>query len=187
MEINRAQEEQLLQLARRTIEEMLDGATPEVPPPADQVYAGEAATFVTLKIGGQLRGCIGTLEPSGSLWESVRSNSVNAAFHDARFMPLSREELARVHIDVSILTPARPLDYLDGDDLAARLRPGVDGVILRHGRAGATFLPQVWEQLPTPELFLGHLCRKAGLSDRCWCDEHPQIEVYQVHHFEERV
>jgi len=186
MEITRSQAEQLLQLARRTIEAQLGNSVATETPPSDPVYREAAATFVTLKIDGQLRGCIGSLEPSGSLWDNVRSNAINAAFHDTRFRPLSKEELASVHIDISLLTPPKPLEYLDGDDLAAKLRPGIDGVILRHGRAGATFLPQVWEQLPTPELFLGHLCRKAGLPESCWREDHPRIELYQVQHFEEQ-
>jgi AMMECR1 domain-containing protein len=90
-----------------------------------------------------------------------------------------------VHIDISILTPASTISYSDGLDLIRQLRPGVDGVILRHGSAGATFLPQVWDQLPQPEQFLGHLCRKAGLSERTWRDSHPEILVYQVQCFAE--
>lgn len=186
IDISTTQAERLLRLARTTIEEqLLGGATPEMKP-ADTVFSEQAATFVTLKMGDQLRGCIGSLEPLGSLWENVRANAVNAAFHDSRFSPLSREELEEVHIEISILTRPEVLEYTDGDDLIARLRPGVDGVILRLGRAGATFLPQVWEQLPQPELFLGHLCRKAGLREYCWQDDHPRIERYQVQHFEEK-
>ena len=186
IKLSESQARQLLQLARRTIEAHLHKKVDSVTPPADPVYGEEVATFVTLKIGGQLRGCIGSLEPSGPLWQNVRSNAINAAFHDGRFRPLTEQELASVHIDISLLTRATVLDYADGDDLAAKLQPGIDGVILRHGRAGATFLPQVWEQLPTPELFLGHLCRKAGLHADCWREDHPRIEVYQVQHFEEQ-
>ncbi len=185
MEITREQAHRLLRLARRTLEARLEGRDEDSEFPRDPLFVEKAATFVTLKLGGQLRGCIGTLEPSDPLWESIRHNAVSAAFHDARFAPLSETELARVEIEISILTRPQPLSYLDGSDLAARLRPGVDGVILRHGRAGATFLPQVWEQLPTPALFLGHLCRKAGLSERCWQEERPLIGVYQVQHFSE--
>ncbi|MDP3695676.1 MAG: AMMECR1 domain-containing protein, partial [Desulfocapsaceae bacterium] len=86
---------------------------------------------------------------------------------------------------ISILTRPHPLAYLDGGDLIAKLRPGIDGVILRLGRCSATFLPQVWEQLPQAEEFLGHLCRKAGLADTAWLDSHPEVETYQVQCFEE--
>lgn len=184
MTLDSTQINKLLKLARQTITERLSG-TPVTAVADDPVFAEPAATFVTLKIAGQLRGCIGNLEPVASLWESVRRNALSAAFHDGRFRPLSPEELARVHIDISLLSRPQPLAYDDGDDLIAHLRPGVDGVVLRHGHLGATFLPQVWEQLPDPQLFLGHLCRKAGLTEDCWRQEHPQIAIYQVQYFGE--
>lgn len=179
------QARELLRLAREKIGARLAERSLAAGMPPDPVFAENAATFVTLKIAGQLRGCIGTLEPLESLWESIGRNAENAAFRDSRFNPLSGEELEQVHIDISVLTRPQPLTYRDGEDLAAQLQPGVDGVILRRGRAGATFLPQVWEQLPTPELFLGQLCRKAGLAGNCWREEHPQIEIYQVQCFAE--
>jgi uncharacterized protein len=184
MTLDATQSGKLLQLARQTIAERLSGI-PVTVTAEDPLFAEPAATFVTLKIAGQLRGCIGNLEPMDSLWESVRRNALSAAFHDGRFHPLSPEELARVHIDISLLSRPEPLAYTDGDDLIARLRPGIDGVVLRHGRSGATFLPQVWEQLPEPPLFLGHLCRKAGLAENCWQREHPQVFIYQVQYFGE--
>lgn len=171
---------QLLHLARAAIRERLLGEHAQPDSPSDPCFAEPAATFVTLKIGGQLRGCIGSLEPADPLWESVRQNALNAAFRDTRFMPLTENELDSVHIDISILTDAGTLEYTDADDLVRKLRPGVDGVILRYGRSGATFLPQVWEQLPTPSLFLGQLCRKAGLTESCWKEGHPEIQIYQV-------
>jgi AmmeMemoRadiSam system protein A len=175
----------LLRLARETIAAKL-GRKPEGQGGiADPALQAECGTFVTLKIGGQLRGCIGNLEPVGSIVEGIRRNALNAAFHDYRFPELTVQELARVHIDISILTRPQPLAYLDGADLVAKLRPGIDGVILRLGRCSATFLPQVWEQLPQAEEFLGHLCRKAGLSDTAWRDSHPEVETYQVQCFEE--
>lgn len=183
--ITKEQGDVLLRLARATIAEQL-GRRPEgkgaVEDPALQVECG---TFVTLKINDQLRGCIGNLEPVGSIVEGIRRNALNAAFHDYRFSALTAEELAQVHIDISILTRPQPLAYRDGADLIAKLRPGVDGVILRLGRCSATFLPQVWEQLPRAEDFLGHLCRKAGLADTAWLKSHPEVETYQVQCFEE--
>lgn len=183
--IDEHQGKRLLGLARETIARKLEGLPDITEAVADPPFGEPAATFVTLKINGQLRGCIGNLEPAGTLWESVRTNALNAAFHDTRFMPLTAEELSEVEIDISILTEPEELDYTDSDELVNRLRPGVDGVILLHGRAGATFLPQVWDQVPTTELFLGHLCRKAGLADDCWKRQHPQILVYQVQSFAE--
>lgn len=175
----------LLQLARRTIGLELGLTGGDEPLLTDPVFTRPAATFVTLKLNDRLRGCIGSLAPQGSLVDNVRENAINAAFRDIRFGPLRREELGAVHIDISILGAPKPLAYADGNDLLNKLRPGVDGVILRLGRASATFLPQVWEQLPEPEQFLDQLCRKAGLSSSCWRDQHPQIEVYEVECFSE--
>lgn len=175
----------LLRLARETIAEKLGKKVERKNDTVDPALQAECGTFVTLKIKGQLRGCIGNLEPVGSIYEGIRNNALNAAFQDYRFPELTAEELAQVHIDISILTRPQPLEYRDGADLAARLRPGIDGVILRLGRGVATFLPQVWEQLPLAEDFLTHLCRKAGLSETAWQDSHPEVETYQVQCFEE--
>jgi len=177
----------LLRLARETIIEKLTGAGKGKANAGnmDQALLARGGTFVTLKIDGQLRGCIGNLEPVSSIYEGIRSNALNAAFHDYRFSALTEAELARVHIEISILTRPQPLTYSDSADLVGRLRPGVDGVILRLGRYSATFLPQVWEQLPRAEEFLAHLCQKAGLSPRAWLDSHPEVAIYQVQSFEE--
>ena len=174
----------LLELARKTISERLAG-TPPPEQPQESVYLEKAATFVTLKIAGQLRGCIGNLQPVGTIWEGIRDNAMNAAFHDHRFSPLKPEELSKVHMDLSILSPPVVLDYKDTEDLLRKLRPGVDGVILRDGRHSATFLPQVWEQLPTPELFLNRLCAKAGLRGDAWREKTMEIQTYFVQCFEE--
>ena len=174
----------LLRVARLVIGKKL-GRKEKIPAPEDAALQRTSGTFVTLKLEGQLRGCIGNLEPAGSIADGIERNAINAAFHDYRFSPLTKEELDRVHIDISILTAASSLAYSDGDDLLRKLRPGIDGVILSHGSARATFLPQVWEQLPQPEQFLGHLCRKAGLPEKTWRDSHPEILVYQVQCFAE--
>jgi len=142
-------------------------------------------TFVTLKINGQLRGCIGNITASESLKEGVKRNTISAAFHDPRFSPLRDEELEHVDIEVSILTQPEPLKYRDGDDLIAKLRVNVDGVIIQKGFAGATFLPQVWKQLPRPEEFLSHLCMKAGMSAEAWRNDKLEVKIYQVQYFDE--
>jgi AmmeMemoRadiSam system protein A len=180
----------LVTLARHTIMKKLGRKVP-----ADEARSLEAAlqdkafnahcgTFVTLKIDGQLRGCIGNLTSDASVANGIRENAINAAFRDPRFAPLSDRELDKVQIEVSILTEPRPLEFDDPRDLAAKLRVNVDGVILRKGYASATFLPQVWEQLPQPEDFLSQLCLKAGLPADAW--QHPGLEVltYQVQYFE---
>ncbi len=142
-------------------------------------------TFVTLTMAGQLRGCIGHLTGIASVVESVRQNAVNAGFHDPRFSPLTAVELEDVKVEISILTEPRPMDYADGEDLIRRLRPQVDGVILGYRGASATFLPQVWQQLPRPEDFLSHLCMKAGLSAERWRRGDLEVSTYQVQSFEE--
>ena len=178
------QGQSLLQLARQTIAEQLSVAT-ETVAVADSALDAEYGTFVTLKIGGALRGCIGNLLPSKSVAEGVKRNAISAAFHDSRFSPLTASEFEKVAIDISVLSQPQKLEYRDGADLITKLRPRIDGVIVQLGGAGATFLPQVWDQLSAPELFLGHLCRKAGLADTAWKNSHPEIEIYQVQCFEE--
>ncbi|MFV0435842.1 MAG: AmmeMemoRadiSam system protein A [Desulfopila sp.] len=186
IELNPAQAGQLLQLARRAIEAHLRGESVSGVEPPHPVFAADAATFVTLKLAGRLRGCIGTLEPRGTLWRSVHDNALSAAFHDSRFSPLSASELARVQISIAILGHSEEVEYRSGDELLALLRPGVDGVTLGLGRARATFLPQVWDDLPEPSRFLAHLCQKAGLPAECWRNDRPRVERYQVCYYEEK-
>ncbi len=185
-QLTKKQGQVLLDLARKTLETKLAKEGPVlVTPPDDPALSAKAATFVTLTIAGKLRGCIGSLEPDRPLWEGIRENAVNAAFCDHRFSPLTPEELPVVHLDVSILSPARPLHYETPEELPGKLQPGVDGVILRDGLRRATFLPQVWQQLPTSEQFLDHLCLKAGLAQETWRQRKLEILTYQVQSFEE--
>jgi len=179
----------LLGVARRTIQQELFHEKAPAAEPADSnlpaVFGERRGTFVTLTIDGNLRGCIGHIIPQESLIEGIRVNAINAAFRDPRFSPLSREEWKRIHIEVSILTDPKPLEYSDGKDLLQKLRPGIDGVILKKGMHQATFLPQVWEQLPVKEEFLSHLCLKAGLKAAAWKKGDLEISTYQVQAFEE--
>jgi AmmeMemoRadiSam system protein A len=151
----------------------------------DSVLRESSGVFVTLKIDNNLRGCIGTLSGHEPLIQGVRTYALHAAFDDPRFRPLTSKELDRVIIEVSVLTPPQPLSYNDPEDLIAKLRPQVDGVTIRKGIASATFLPQVWEQLPTPKDFLTHLCLKAGLAADAWREDRLEVETYQVQYFEE--
>ncbi len=179
----------LVRLARRTIAERLGPIKKDVrldeqlTDPCFQIHCG---TFVTLKKNGRLRGCIGNLTSSKSVVEGVTNSAVNAAFHDPRFPPLAADELDRLQISVSVLTEPKLLFYKDSGDLISKLRVNVDGVILRKGAARATFLPQVWEQLPAPENFLSHLCAKAGLAPDSWRHTKLEISTYQVQYFEEQ-
>lgn len=126
------------------------------------------ASFVTLTMNGQLRGCIGTLEAHQPLGQDVRHNALGAAFHDPRFAPLSAAEYDQVKIEVSVLEEPQPMTFTSEQDALSQLRPGQDGLILRSQGRRATFLPQVWEQLPQPAEFMAHLKRKAGLPASHW-------------------
>jgi len=110
---------------------------------------------------------------------------VGAAFCDPRFPPLARQELERVHIEISVLTTPQPFPYTDAEDLVTRLRPHVDGLIIERGWHRATFLPQVWEKLPDPHEFLAHLCLKAGLPADDYRQPGLKVLAYQVEMFEE--
>lgn len=126
------------------------------------------ATFVTVMLDGRLRGCIGTLEPHLSLIEDVVQNACKAALSDPRFPPVTMAEAGRLEIGVSILSHPRPIAFEGEAGLLAALRPGVDGVVLSAGERRGLFLPQVWENLPEPADFVGHLKEKTGLARDRW-------------------
>ena len=126
------------------------------------------ASFVTLTRQGQLRGCIGTLEARRSLLADVKANAIAAALRDPRFAPLAVTELARTEIEVSMLSPMQPMQFEDEAHALAQLQPGIDGVVFEYERFRSTFLPQVWEQLPSPQEFIAHLKHKAGLRPDFW-------------------
>ncbi len=144
------------------------------------------ASFVTLTIGGYLRGCIGTLEASQPLIDDVREHTLAAAFNDYRFPPVRPEEVDQINIEISYLTPPIPLDYRDSNDLVNRLHPGIDGVVIRDGIRRATFLPQVWQKISDPEEFLSMLCRKMGVDANSWRTKKLEILVYKVEEFSEQ-
>ncbi|MFQ5697974.1 MAG: AmmeMemoRadiSam system protein A [Myxococcota bacterium] len=126
------------------------------------------ASFVTLRLAGALRGCIGSLEPTRSLVDDVAHNARAAALDDPRFPPLEPEELARLELHLSVLGPLERIPVGTREELLAQLRPGMDGLVLRHDSRRATFLPGVWESLPEPEAFVSELERKAGFDTRAW-------------------
>ena len=142
------------------------------------------ASFVTLTQQGQLRGCIGSLEAHRPLNLDVEENAIAAAFRDPRFPPLSHEELARTRIEVSVLERPQALRFSDEKDALRQLRPGLDGLILQCAQRRATFLPQVWESLPTPAHFLRQLKLKAGLPEDFW-DENITLARYGVQKWKE--
>jgi AmmeMemoRadiSam system protein A len=144
------------------------------------------ATFVTLTIGDELRGCIGSLTPTRPLFHDVIENSINAAFRDPRFYPLSLEEFDKINIEISVLTIPKRLEFEDTEDLLKKIRPGIDGVIIKKGFYEATFLPQVWSDLPDKKSFFEQLCLKAGLGRNCYSTNKIKVETYQVEALSEK-
>lgn len=142
------------------------------------------AVFVTLTQRGNLRGCIGSLEAWRPLRQDVHENALAAAFRDPRFEPLSADELPITRVEVSLLTPAQPISFTSEADALAQLQPEIDGVIFTAGSRRSTFLPQVWEQLPDPAVFMAHLKQKAGLPANYW-GPNVELERYQVKKWKE--
>ncbi|VAW70806.1 COG2078: Uncharacterized ACR [hydrothermal vent metagenome] len=138
-----------------------------------------AATFVTLNINGQLRGCIGTLEAYQPLINDVAEHAYDAAFRDSRFTALKKDELELLEIHISLLTPSEPIIFTSEADLIRQLQPGIDGLILQDNSHRGTFLPSVWEQLPEPAVFLEQLKLKAGLNRNDW-PEGIQVSRYKT-------
>jgi AmmeMemoRadiSam system protein A len=144
------------------------------------------ASFVTITINDNLRGCIGALEAYQSLAEDVREHAIAAALKDPRFPPVVESELNRIKLEVSRLTAPRLLEYSSGEELLVKLNPHVDGVILKDGRRRATFLPQVWQKIPSAADFLDHLCDKMGARKNLWRDTKLEVFTYQVEEFHEK-
>ncbi len=179
----------LLRIAREAIENAVKGklASPIDQTSLTQTLREQGSSFVTLTIHGELRGCIGALEAYQPLAEDVHEHAIAAALNDPRFPPLTKKELSRIQIEVSRLTPPQELEYADADDLLKKIRPHVDGVILKHGKRRATFLPQVWEKIPDSVEFLEQLCYKMGERGNLWREANLQVCTYQVEEFHEAV
>lgn len=171
----------LLEVARGSIEHGVRHGRPlPVDPERHPAALRERrATFVTLERGGELRGCTGSLEASWPLIEGVARTAFRSAFHDPRFPPVEAAELAELDLHLSILGPLEPLEVASEEELLQRLRPGVDGLVLREGDALGIFLPQVWERLPEPFRFVAELKRKAGLAPDHWSGR-IELQRYQV-------
>jgi AmmeMemoRadiSam system protein A len=186
-EISQQDQQLLLKLARNTIQAYLDGdELPEVNlSDYSQVLKENGACFITLTIEGRLRGCVGSIEATQPLILDVRDRAYGAAFQDYRFPNLTKEELQDVRIEISCLTQPRQLVFSSPEDLSRLIRPGVDGVILKHEGRRGTFLPQVWKQIADAEVFLGRLCLKMGLDPNAWKTEKMEVEIYQTLKFQE--
>ncbi len=173
----------LLRLARKSLNAAVLRKpvtdTVEIP----EILKDHRGCFVTLTSKGDLRGCIGYIEPIKPLYRAVIENAENAALKDPRFPPVTAKELEGIKVEVSVLTKPQPLKFSTPDELLKKLVPGVHGVILRKGSFQSTYLPQVWEQLPDKMKFLEHLSLKAGMPRDGW--KTSEVKVYTAEHFSE--
>jgi len=178
MSLNKEHQQQLLTVAKASIQHGLqEGGSLKINiDDCPKLLAECRATFVTLKLDHQLRGCIGRLEATRPLIEDVAENSFLAAFQDPRFSPLLIDEFIELDIHISLLTEPILMSFRSEQDLMSQLQPNVDGLILVEGSRKGTFLPSVWEQLTEPKQFLSHLKQKAGLSSNHWSDT---LKVYR--------
>ena len=161
---------ELLRLARQSIEH---GLVHREPMPVDcgvlpRVLVEPAATFTTLRVDGQLRGCCGTLEAVRPLAEDVTHSAYRAAFRDVRFDPVGKHEVDAIRLEVSVLSPLESIPVSGEAELLQQLTPGIDGLVVVADGRRATFLPKVWEMLPEPQQFLAGLKGKCGLAEDYW-------------------
>lgn len=176
--MNQKNKQWLLDLAQRSIktalinDKLVIGKIPSA-------FTAKQACFVTLTKKGDLRGCIGHLLPVQPLYVDVIDNARAAALNDYRFDPVTLAELPLIKIEISILDIPKKFAYCKPKDLTDYLAKNKPGVIIKKGFNQATFLPQVWDELKTPEEFLAYLCQKAGLPADEW-QRLPAVEVYRV-------
>lgn len=185
--LNAFEQDLLLRIAREAI--TLTAQRQPIAPPdltgLPPTLTVQRTSFVTLTRHGELRGCIGGLEPRLPLITDVHEHAIGAATQDPRFEPVLPIEVADLHIEISVLTPQEPMSYATPDELLKVLRPQVDGVTLVNGYRRATFLPQVWEKVSDPENFLEMLSEKMGAQPTTWRLPQTQVFRYQVELFEE--
>jgi len=178
MLLNKKNKQILLDLAYQSIQTGLNKGHPLSINLRDYPFelSQQRATFVTLEKNKQLRGCIGMLDAVLPLAEDICENAYSAAFKDPRFPKVEQAELAELDIHLSILSPSEEMIFTSEQDLITQIRPNVDGLILESGSRKGTFLPSVWQSIPTSGQFLQHLKQKAGLAKNFWSD---QIKVYR--------
>lgn len=185
--LNQKEQQILLEIAKEALEKSVEGLPiPEINlTTLPQSLQQDGASFVTLTVNEKLRGCIGTLQAYQPLAEDVQEHAIAAALSDPRFPRVIPEELMDISIEISVLSPRKQLHYEDEQDLLDKIRPGVDGVVLKDGFRKATFLPQVWDKIPDPDLFLSRLCLKMGAPADQWRNKPLEVYVYQVQEFNE--
>ncbi len=163
----------LIEIARKAIEKYFSNDKYMPNCSERKKYYDKKSCFVTLTINGKLRGCMGSLAPIKSLWQDVVDNAINSAFNDPRFPPLTKAELSNMKIEISILSEPIEIKFKTPAELLRKIKKDY-GIILQSKGRSATFLPQVWEQLPKKEQFLEELSLKAGLGKSAW----KQSKVY---------
>ena len=186
IDITSEEKRQLMEIARQSIDEGLkNGAALEIDSSQSRGNLDKIlASFVTLTQKGELRGCMGSLQASEALAQSVANTAYNAAVRDPRFPKLTAEELPDTDIEISILSPMEPLSATSQIDLLNQLKPGIDGLLIEDGHHRATFLPQVWNKLNRPQDFFRQLLLKAGLPPNHWSDN-IRVSRYQTLSFDE--
>lgn len=152
----------------------------------DPLLTQRGATFVTLTIDGDLRGCIGTLIPKNKIYKDVINNTINAAFSDPRFPQLAESEVSKVKIEISILSEPKHVALDSPEEFLKEIGKFKPGLIIQLGLNQATYLPQVWEDLPDPGEFMSSLCQKAGLQEEDWKLSDSEVFTYQVENFSEK-
>ena len=185
MSLTEKLQKEILVLARKTLENKLAGKKHN---PKDYKLANlleKRGVFVTLNKAGKLRGCMGNISPDLSIYEGVKKLALTSALNDPRFAAVSEKELSAIKIEISLLTVPKEIKGKSTEEKIKKVKPAIDGVIIKSGFRSATFLPQVWEQLPTIEDFFSHLCEKAGLAKDHWKTSELEIQSYQAEHFEE--
>lgn len=184
-QFSRDERKQLIGLARQTLTEVVTtGKFPKVDETKFPTkFLEKSGCFVTLTKRGQLRGCIGHIIPQEPLYKAIMDNAKSAALDDHRFLPVNKDELKEIEIEVSVLTAPQPLAFSSPEDLLAKLQPHKDGVVLQVMGRGATYLPQVWAQIPDKETFLNSLAEKAGCPANAWRQPGTQVFIYHVEAF----
>ncbi|PID78264.1 MAG: AMMECR1 domain-containing protein [Deltaproteobacteria bacterium] len=183
--IDKQGRKKLLELARNSIKSKLESGKPVIYENFIREFNEKRGVFVTITKNNRLRGCIGNILPEKELFKAVIDNAVFSAFEDPRFKPIDENEIEECEIEISILTVPEKIDYSHWHDIEKLITPFKDGVILDFGKVQSTFLPQVWQELPDFDDFMGHLSMKAGFQPDGWKKNKPVIKIYQADHFKE--
>ncbi|MCL1040465.1 AmmeMemoRadiSam system protein A [Shewanella marisflavi] len=171
IELSQADKRELIRMVWQVLDHALAGRGLILPsPPSSEALQRHCACFVTLYHGGELRGCIGTVQTKDPLWRVACENAYASGFNDQRFLPLTLAERAELSLDIAILSPLMPIENQGEQALLDTLRPDIDGLLMDDGRRRALFLPSVWRSLPTPKAFVTALKQKGGWPPNFWHD-----------------